>query len=273
MIEQRNRSSCAGCWPTTFCQEVTNSDYVWPAVVTNVLQDNYPSRQFDYINASVTGFTTKDSLVNLNDRAAQLEPDIIFIYHAINDIADNHWYLAKSQGVDVFYYPWQWLTKPMKKSVLVNLTYNNVRILLANNKNNKTAIKAKYDDEYMVSRLSGNLQNLVDRALEISSYVVIPTFATQLRENQTPEQKIIAAQTLFHSLPYMELKDIVTVIQSYNDVIRELGERENVIVIETESEIAGTQEMFFDSVHFTDEGSKRLGRHIAKHVSDSNILK
>ena len=112
-----------------------------------------------------------------------------------------------------------------------------------------------------------------DRALEISSYVVIPTFATQLRENQTPEQKIIAAQTHFHSLPYMQLKDIVTVIQSYNDVIRELGERENVIVIETESEIAGTQEMFFDSVHFTDEGSKRLGRHIAKHVSDSNILK
>ena len=143
---------------TTFSLEVKNSDSVWPAVVTNALQDNYPDRSFEYINASVTGFTTIELLVNLNDRVAHLDPDVTFIYHGVNDIAHNSWYLADSQGIAMLPDPNPWIEKVIRKSVLIDLVYKNLRIISKDSKSKKENIKADYDDEYMVSRFKKNTE-------------------------------------------------------------------------------------------------------------------
>jgi len=257
---------------TTFCQEVTNSEYVWPTVVKNVVQDNYPDRRFEHINASVTGFTTIDSLTNLNDRVAHLEPDVIFIYHSVNDIAHNMWSLADSQGIATLADPNPWLLKVMKISVLADLVYKNLLLVKINKKESNDTLKAKYDDEYMVSRFRKSLNELVERALEVSPYVVIPTFTNRLRADQSPEQRAISAELYHHTLLYFKTEDVITALESYNNVIREMAYSDNVIVMDTELALEGTSDNFVDSVHFTDAGSKRFGVAVANFLVQSKII-
>jgi hypothetical protein len=59
----------------------------------------FPRRIFDYINASVPGYSLESSLRNLRHRVAPLEPDVIVIYHSTNDISGNSYLLARKNGL------------------------------------------------------------------------------------------------------------------------------------------------------------------------------
>jgi len=255
---------------TTFCQEVSSNDIVWPAVLTNSLQEHYPNRTFEHINASATAFTTIDSLANLNKRVAPLKPDVIFIYHGINDISHNGWFIADEQGIPIPSNPKPWLRKILNTSLLIDLVYKNIRVLSNNNTSNARQTMA-YDHELIIAPFERDLHALVNRALEISPIVVIPTFTNQLRSDQTPERQIEAASTHLLHIPYLKIEDMVTALEGYNNVIRELAS-ENVIVIETNDAIEGSTDNFIDSVHFTDSGSTKLGQYLAGELIKANRI-
>ena len=93
-----------------------------------------------------------------------------------------------------------------------------------------------------------------------------------MRSDQSYEQQLESARTHRHHIPYLNLDDMVTVFERYNEVIREYSDRENVVVIETDVALEATSENFFDSVHLTDVGSQRLGKHIANRLVQSSVL-
>ena len=134
--------------------------------------------------------------------------------------------------------PNPWIEKVIRKSVLIDLVYKNLRIISKDSKSKKENIKADYDDEYMVSRFKKTLNELVERSAEIAPYVVIPTFSNRLRSDQSYEQQLESARTHMHHIPYLNLDDMVTVFERYNEVIREYSDRENVVVIETDVALA-----------------------------------
>ena len=84
---------------TTWCAEVSNNEMTWPHIVWKELQQKFPSKNFDYVNGAFPGYSTNESLINLQTRVEQTNPDIIFIYHATNDLAYDTRKLAESQGI------------------------------------------------------------------------------------------------------------------------------------------------------------------------------
>ena len=84
---------------TTFCAEASSDEATWPHLVLERLRAEYPEREFDYINAGVGGYTIEISRKNLALRVAPLEPDLIVVYHAVNDISKDTRLLAEEQGV------------------------------------------------------------------------------------------------------------------------------------------------------------------------------
>lgn len=67
---------------TTFVAEAAGS---WPARLEEALRDA-GVRSVRVVNAGASGYSTFESLANLQFRVLDLEPDVIIVYHAVNDV-------------------------------------------------------------------------------------------------------------------------------------------------------------------------------------------
>ena len=84
---------------TTYCAEVSSNEAVWTELVARNLESATPGLSVDYINGGVDGYSTTQSLVNLEQRLLPLQPDIVVIYHATNDLSAETRKLAKKAGI------------------------------------------------------------------------------------------------------------------------------------------------------------------------------
>jgi len=259
---------------TTFCQEVSGNDMVWPDILTRQLQKAFPNSPIDYINASATAYNASDSLVNLSQRVAPHSPNVVFIYHAVNDIAVNGFKQAREQGVaSSNRAQYTWHKKLNEVSLLAELIHKNLGILNRQKKIDLMDNKIELDIDQLAQAFRHDLEMLVNEALNVAELVVIPVFVNHLRADQTPAEKEVASTTHAFHFSYLTSDDLILAFDTYNDVIREFGVHENVLIIETEDAIEGTPENFIDSVHFTNTGSERLAGHLAMELSNSPRFK
>lgn len=71
---------------TTYGEFIDDPSATYPAQLQAHLQAALATDAIEVINAGVPAYTTWESLVNLQFRVLDLEPDLIIIYHAVNDI-------------------------------------------------------------------------------------------------------------------------------------------------------------------------------------------
>jgi len=234
---------------TTFCAEASSLEASWPSLVVAGLRADAPDLEFDLVNASAGGFTLEQLLVNLEHRVAPLQPDVIVLYEATNDLVVDTRRLAIAAGL---------YEAEEGDSVLGEywLTWFLVE------KNLRQALRSRRASEPLVfepTELSRGfeerLTRLVRAAQARSSVVVLPTFAIQLRADQTPEaQRRAAASALFY-MPFLTTAGLLAGYAEYNRVIRAVAAGTGVVLVEGEQEIPGDAEHFADSVHFRDPGN------------------
>ncbi len=58
----------------------------WPARLEHHLREAYPERTFEVVNMGCQGYSSFESLVNLAFRGVDLQPDLVIVYHSINDM-------------------------------------------------------------------------------------------------------------------------------------------------------------------------------------------
>jgi lysophospholipase L1-like esterase len=81
---------------TTYGFGLKNEDEPWPAQLQRILRDKYGYTQVEVVNAGVQSYSTWETLVNFEFRVLDLDPDLVIVYHATNDITarlvDPHYY-------------------------------------------------------------------------------------------------------------------------------------------------------------------------------------
>jgi lysophospholipase L1-like esterase len=252
---------------TTYCAEVTGNDVVWPHLVVESLGARFTQVAFDYVNGSVPGYTTTESLKNLESRIAKLDADIVVIYHATNDLSGDTRRLAEASGLS--------RERPDESSKLAE--WSTLWFLIEKNwtVRQRQAVARAGDDrlEFDPSELSApfrqRLAALVDRAKEIAPVVAVATFSHRIRHDQSSEEKLAASNTSLYYMPYMSVEGLLKGFDEYNRVIREIGREKGVILVESAESIPGDGIHFVDSVHFTDEGSRRMARSIAETLASA----
>lgn len=58
----------------------------WPVRLQLYLNETLPGRAFEVINGGCQGYSTFESLINLELRGTDLRPDLVLVYHSINDM-------------------------------------------------------------------------------------------------------------------------------------------------------------------------------------------
>lgn len=64
----------------------TDVEHSYPAQLERILREDYGYTQVEVINAGFLGYSSWETLVNLAFRVLELEPDIILLYAAVNDV-------------------------------------------------------------------------------------------------------------------------------------------------------------------------------------------
>jgi lysophospholipase L1-like esterase len=70
---------------TTFSLHEKDETKTYPQMLEDFLNSNFDSPRFEVINAGTPGWTSAESLINLQFRLLELSPDMVIIYEAVND--------------------------------------------------------------------------------------------------------------------------------------------------------------------------------------------
>ncbi len=248
---------------TTFCAEVSSNELTWPHLVVERLQDAYPNRSVDYVNGAVPGYTLQSSLRNLRTRVAPLDPDVIIIYHATNDLSAEMRALAAEQGLYNVEESGRgsWLGR---YSLLWYLVEKNLRIVKLQNQAKQNQERLKFRPEQLGVAFRSQLTELVHEAKAHAKLVVLVTFAHRIRLEQNPEEQVRAAASALYYMPFMTPNGLVAAFTRYNEIIREVGRDTGSLLVSGEMEIPADDEHFNDTVHFKDAGSRAMAQRVGE---------
>lgn len=201
-----------------------------------------------FASAGTPGYTVSQSLANLRRRVAPLRPDVLVVYHAINDLIpltvtarpdDDAAYRAALTSLSgrVVNHRQSWLDG----SAAYTLLYNR---LLGVARAGRTHPYSTEDLERS-ERFERDLRELLTEAKRLKAVVVLATFAH-------------AEPGAGEVTPWGPAEVAVGGIERHNAITRRLGTELGVPVADVGPQLSGRAEFFRDLCHFTPAGRDRL---------------
>jgi lysophospholipase L1-like esterase len=112
---------------TTFGHALSAAE-AWPAQLERSLRDDYGYAQVEVVNLGSPGYYSLDSVVNLATRGLAHDPDLVLVYHGVNDAiirmyTDTACYQGDTPlfGMGLDRGIWQYVTEPLPPSALYRL--------------------------------------------------------------------------------------------------------------------------------------------------------
>lgn len=256
---------------TTFCAEASSTEAAWPTRVANKLSETFPDADIDFVNAGVSGYSIEKSALNLEHRVASLEPDVIVIYHATNDITKDTRKLAQEAGVyrghgDAG----SWIGR---YSLAWALIEKNLLFKKRMRETKAGTERLTIDSNTVALDFETRLTELVREAQELASLVVLPTFSYHVRREHDADKRLAACNTSLFYMPYMTPDGCLEAFEAYNDAIRRVAGATGALLVEGEHEIPGDKKHFNDSVHLIGPGHTKMARRVWTALADEARFK
>jgi lysophospholipase L1-like esterase len=248
---------------TTYCAEVTSNELTWPHLVWQRLQIEFPDRSLDYVNAGVPGYALDSILKSFEHRVSPLQPDVVVIYEATNDLSFDTYELAKSRHL-VFHRPDESRSWLSQHSFLWFLVTKNLTILQRQVQADIGTDSLTFDPHELSQGFRRRLTELVRASRASASMVAVATFSPRLRRDLSPAERRNAAVTSLYYMPYMSIDGLLQGFEEYNRVIREVARDTGALLIEGEDRIPPDARHYTDSVHFSDAGSRAMATRVSE---------
>ena len=228
-------------------------------------------KRVEVIDAAVPGWTTTQSLVQFVSRAIHLDPDIILVYHAINDanMSDTHWFESLPE-VDY--------TKfggPTRR-------YSQFLTFLGNRWTRfSTARKVRGWERGLDSRAERNTagkqpQKTGTRVFEadLTNFVVIAKSRgirvglITMPLNHAPEETY-RSNAERAGYFYDDFEHYVSRVRQFNESTRRIARAQGATLIDAAaSPLYKDKTNFVDLVHFTEQGADAFTREVVSAVSE-----
>jgi len=252
---------------TTFCAEASSNENTWPHLAWESLSAAYPEAEFDYVNASLPGGSVEESLINLRVRVAPVEPDVIVVYHATNDLSHDTRMLAAQQGI--FRAGGEEPGLLARWSLSWYLLEKNLRLRQRQKASTAASGRLRFQPDRLARGFEDRLVELLGASRGVARLATVATFSHKVRRDQPTAEQLKNCDTSLYYMPYMTVEGLLDGFDAYNRAIRRAAERSGAVVIEGEETIPGDDRHFNDSVHFTDAGSHLMANRIVDALRNS----
>lgn len=268
---------------TTYTSSVFDHTRTYPAMLERDLAAaGHP--EVRVINAGMHGWTSWESLVNLEFRVLDLEPDLVIVYHGINDLKcrfvwPTKYYLpdntGSKQNATSLLMPPIWEHSALVRVLLIRAGAMEPHAFLertldlpalsdvwatfrrqAMGNSYPSGMFTKVGAEEILRRnppiyYERNLRNLVYVAQQNGVGVVLSTFAW--------EPGIMDKDPEAHRI-------VVDALEEMNGVVRAVAERTGARLFDFAQVFGSEEGLFFDDVHVTEKGAARKGKLFAEFV-------
>lgn len=256
------------------------------------LRESGGGREIEILNAGNHWHTTQHSLIKYMFKIRDFEPDLIIVWHGINDLYRSFSPPRLARGeyradYSHFYGPISRVvlghekrSKPLPFLHGESLLLKRIRSLVplySDLKKVDTSIDyVEVRDFPSLTPFTRNMRELV-RVTESDGVRLV--FATQpfLYRNDLSEdeqEKLIFAKNFCVNRQRQapNLESMATGLGRFNDAVREIADEHGVPLLDLEAKIPKTLEYFVDDVHYTAAGNALVAESIAEFLVTNELL-
>jgi len=275
---------------TTYTKGVKDYRKAYPALLKKELHDRgYDS--VNVINSGTIGWGSLESMLNFQLRILDLEPDLVIIYHAINDIhprfvwppeaynrGDNSGYRAPH---NLFYKRYWFEHSTVLRGLAIRLGY--ISSPLDTTRNIDPRAPTSYAREFWIQKQRGiypagifkkvsakqmldankptyfrrNVENIITIAKSRSIKVMLVTFVFS---------------PLFETHPRVSSDEYISAYEEMNSVLKEIAADTEVSFYDFARDFPIDKDYFTDGRHVTEKGSRLKAKLFAKFIIENNLI-
>ena len=247
---------------TTWGTGVSNTSRTYPAQLERILNNRLENRTFEVINGGVGGYSSAESLINLQYRGLDHDLDAIILYNAYNDLKVN--YLEGCENGD--YSCWRQQTGETSDKPL--WYYSRFFKFIVSNFSDTETHRHDNITEKGLNSYERNVRSIVGIARENDVDVILSTMdhiVTQENVEQSPER----FEAVRGFLPRLSYKGMRTGMDVYNERLEQIAREKDVVLVDNQRLIPSTFEYHTDHVHFTDKGARTLAENFVPAVNQT----
>jgi len=254
-----------------------SDEETWPWLVTDMLREKFPHQEFEFINASLPGYTTFDSYGRLWSRLRFYEPDVIVMYHGWNemyyfnkDVADNihklrvlsdgSWSSGEHVETNVRQYEPLPIDPYIQHSQLLTLIRTHFSTPL---EWGEIAVRKGLADSYDKRGLDifrTNLRLIRAAADLFDAELFVVKQATLISERSSVEV-LKNAKCEYHGFT------CEAHLRAFRDIYKVIEEEIESDKIIDATPLSGESAYFHDHIHLKEEGARKLAETIAENLS------
>ncbi len=266
-------------------------------VLGRILREAHPGTPIEVQNAGAEWHCSEHSLIKLLTRIQTFEPDLVIVWHAINDLYRS--FVPETFAVPPyrddyahFHGAASNLVRPAGTTLqLVRMKlgywfsdyrYDRVRVVgpTGDGVNGLTQMffpKAEAVDVTSWPSLSAyerNMTDLVRACRERDIDVILASQPSLYREDLTPSER----ERIWFPHAHQQEGRRPTVasmqagMQQFNSVTRALASKHDVGFVDLDAVLPKTVEHLYDDVHYTEQGCLVIGRALAEHVRGNDMI-
>jgi lysophospholipase L1-like esterase len=260
-------------------------------VLERRLQAAYPEYKIEVQNLGCEWHATEHDVIKLLFTAQDFSPDLVIMYHGINDVVRS--FVPDLFGVGEYRSDYRHYLGPV-----TNLVYPNRALMTAINLfGGHWCSDFRFDPVRLEGPEGKGLHNSIilffpkSQPVEIENWAALPAFerntrdfvaiarskqmntllATQpslYREDLTPhDQELLSfpASHQFHG-QRASLRSMVRGMKTFNDKARQIAQETDVRLVDLEALMPKTTEYMYDDVHYTKAGNELIGNAFADDI-------
>jgi lysophospholipase L1-like esterase len=252
----------------------TDWEDAYPAQLQNMLRDDYGYTNVEVVNAGLSGYNSWDILANFEFRVAELQPDLIIFYEAINDVParavapECYQGLNAARGLNpvrgIWHRPVIPIDSALYRFVAIHFDWMADPSILDNIFDpqpvpcpNESGGDARIEDNPPVY-FERNVRNLILLALGNGVQVMLSTWTY----NQNAEEDMLSLERR-------------AAVEEHNEVIRKLADEYRLPIYDLAATGFWQNPGYWvteDAVHMTAPGSHEQARHYAEFLVQQELI-
>lgn len=233
------------------------------------------SSHIEIVGGALRAHTTASSILKYK-LLSKYRPDLILIYHGINDLWANHVSLEDFRADYSHLSPWYKRNVCLDHSAICRMIYN--RWI---HRKPPTVFRATFGDSPGRDVFRRNVMTLIDAARETGSTPILMTFAWTIPDNYSMESFKAGGlgynnPTRYDSWP-VELwgpeRYVREGLEANNGAVSDLARANNVLLIDQKKLMGNDLHWFGDVCHLSEEGTDRFISNIVDFFVDQGLVK
>ncbi len=250
----------------------------YPMQLSHILRNEYGYNNVEVINGGVMSYSTWDTLANFNYHVLDIEPDMVIVYHAVNDVYARLVDPAHYNGLNPARGVWDASDRQLNPSALYRFLSINLR-WQADPTTLEWVLPTPSDVERCQDTIfCDNIGMTPGEVLEANP----PVYFERNLRNLAASAQAHGVQVVFSSWAYfpdevnerayMTYEHMQQGVGDHNAITARLAEELDLPYYDLTENIPYNPDFWIDGMHFTEAGAAEQARQYAAFLVENDLL-